>query len=153
MKNEFFIFFVGVYIEIITKFSDFVNSDDCIKWNHIKLIRLQPVFIQKKGLKLNKKQIFSSEKIRYSCMLTRSSERFFNSMPSADILNTCINILNYYALQTLLIIFVFGLVQVRSTRYFKMENNSAVTIALVFSDLRLIRILVFISRLINDLSK
>ena len=153
MKNEFFIFFVGVYIEIITKFSDFVNSDDCIKWNHIKLIRLQPVFIKKKGLKLNKKQIFSSEKIRYSCMLTRSSERFFNSMPSADILNTCINILNYYALQTLLIIFVFGLVQVRSTRYFKMENNSAVTIALVFSDLRLIRILVFISRLINDLSK
>ena len=89
-------------------------------------------------------------------ILSRSSERVFNSMHLTDILKACVNILDYYAVQTILIIFVSGLEQVRSTRCLcknQMENNTAVTVALGFSDLRLIRLLVFMSRLINDSSK
>ena len=45
-------FFLHFFFEILPKFSDFVNFDDCIEKITSKLIRLQPVFIKKKDLKL-----------------------------------------------------------------------------------------------------
>ena len=39
--------FFAVFYEILPKFSDFINSDDCIGKITSKSMRLQPVFIQK----------------------------------------------------------------------------------------------------------
>ena len=58
-------FFFAVFEEILPKFRDFVNSDDCIGKSTSKSIRLQPVLF-KKRLEINKKQIFSSEKLKNS---------------------------------------------------------------------------------------
>ena len=51
-------FFIAVFIEIPSKFSDFVNFNDCIGKIISKSIRLEPVFIQKKILKLIKIRFF-----------------------------------------------------------------------------------------------
>ena len=72
--------------ELLLKFSDFVNSDHCIGKITLNSIRLRPLFIPKKYIKLKKKQDFASEKIKNSgnyihdYMLTRSSERIFKLM-------------------------------------------------------------------------
>ena len=63
MKNVRFLF--KVFFKILPKFSYFVNSDYCIGKITSKCIRLQLVFIQKIFL-VNRKQIFSSEKMRNS---------------------------------------------------------------------------------------
>ena len=47
-------------------FSDFINSYDCIGKITSNSIRLQPVFIKKKMFEVDKKQTFSSEKMRNS---------------------------------------------------------------------------------------
>ena len=54
MKNVWF-FFV-VFEEILQKFRDFVNSDDCIGKSSSNSIRLQPVVFEKR-LESNKKKI------------------------------------------------------------------------------------------------
>ena len=59
------VFFIAVFIAILPKFSDFVNSDDCMGKITSKSIRLQRVFSQK-GFKVKIKQIFSSEKMKNS---------------------------------------------------------------------------------------
>ena len=49
LKNDkFFVVFAYIFLNTNTKFSDFVNSDDCIREITSKYIRLQPVFIKKK---------------------------------------------------------------------------------------------------------
>ena len=62
MKKSIFLSF---FFEPILKFSDFINSDDCIGKIAPKSIRLQPVCIKKK-CEVNKKQIVSREKMRDS---------------------------------------------------------------------------------------
>ena len=55
---------VPISSRILPKFNNFVNSDDCIGKITSKYIRLQPVFIQKTKIEVNKKQTFSNEKMR-----------------------------------------------------------------------------------------
>ena len=71
-KNQFLgekwkIFFVfAVLIILLPKFSDFINSDDCMGKITSKSVRLYPVFNQKKDINLIKIGIISSEKVRNS---------------------------------------------------------------------------------------
>ena len=51
---------------LLPKFSDFVNSDDYIGKNHIKIFQTMSSFYSKINLDLIKKGITSSEKIRNS---------------------------------------------------------------------------------------
>ena len=82
---KFFRFFLQFLFKLLPKFSDFINSDDCIVKITSKSIRIYPVFIQKR-LNLFKKGIIFSEKIKnssnyihiYMIMLTRCLERIFN---------------------------------------------------------------------------
>ena len=53
------------FSNILPKFSDFVNSEDCIGKITLEFIRPQPVSI-KKNIWSFKKQIFSIEKMRNS---------------------------------------------------------------------------------------
>ena len=67
---------------MLPKLKFFINSDECIGKNAYKSITS---FYLKKRLEVNKKQIFSSEKLRKSgncilIMFTRSSARIFNPM-------------------------------------------------------------------------
>ena len=55
MKN--FRFFFCRFFKILPKFSEFVNSDDCIEKITSKSMRLQPVYIKRK-FEVNKIQIF-----------------------------------------------------------------------------------------------
>ena len=50
------IFFWHFFFEILQKFRDFVNSDDCIGKSSSNSIRLQPVVFEKR-LESNKKKI------------------------------------------------------------------------------------------------
>ena len=52
------VLFTVFYCEILPMFSDFVNSDYWIRKNTSKSIRLLPVFIKKKDLKLIKTDVF-----------------------------------------------------------------------------------------------
>ena len=77
MIKMFLFFFL---LEILQKFNDLVNSDDCIGKITSKSIRLQQFFYRKKikDLKLIKNRFYSSEKmINSGELLTRSSERLF----------------------------------------------------------------------------
>ena len=58
----FTVIFAIFFLEILPKFSDFVNSYDNIGNIPSKSIRLQPIFILKKKLKLIKNKIFSIKK-------------------------------------------------------------------------------------------
>ena len=51
---KYFRFFLAVFFEIVPKFSDFVNSDDCIGNITPKSIRLQSVFFL--NIDVNKKK-------------------------------------------------------------------------------------------------
>ena len=42
------VFFCSFFLEILPKFSDFVNSDDYVSKKKSKFIKLQPVFFSKK---------------------------------------------------------------------------------------------------------
>ena len=64
MKNEQFQGFLPIVFEILPKFRDFLNFDDCIGKITSKSIRLQPVLIKKLRFEDDEKQIFSSEKMR-----------------------------------------------------------------------------------------
>ena len=66
-KIKNFRFVLHFFFDILSKLRDFVNSDDRIGKNQIRIyIRLQPVFIQGKDLKFIKKLIFlmKNEKFR-----------------------------------------------------------------------------------------
>ena len=52
----------AVFYELLPKFSDFVNSDECIRQITSQSISLRVLF--KKRFEVYEKQIFSSEKIR-----------------------------------------------------------------------------------------
>ena len=58
MKNVWF--FVAVYIKILPEFRNFINSDDFIGKNHIKIYQTTSSFYSKKDLKLS--YFFSNEK-------------------------------------------------------------------------------------------
>ena len=77
VKNKtIYLFCSSFFLKILRKFSDFVNSDDYIGKKHIKIYQTTIRFYSWKIFEVNKKQIFSSEKMRNfgNCMimLTRS---------------------------------------------------------------------------------
>ena len=61
---------------MLPKFSDFVNSDDCIGKKHLKVYQITTSLF-KKIFEVINKPIFSRKKADM-IMLTRSSERIFN---------------------------------------------------------------------------
>ena len=63
VKKNVVIFFAGFIFKLLSKLSDFINSDDWIGKITSKSVRLEPVFIRKKISKLIKKQIFACEKM------------------------------------------------------------------------------------------
>ena len=87
IQNIFFIFkntFLGeklsaifcIFLKLLPKCSDYINSVDCIWKITSKYIRLYPAFIKKKVLFLMKK--LEIQVIISIVILTRSSERVFN---------------------------------------------------------------------------
>ena len=58
-------FFLQFFFKLLPKFSDFVDSDDCIEIPH-QYISDYVQFLFKKIFELNKKGMISSEKIRNS---------------------------------------------------------------------------------------
>ena len=58
-------FFLHFFLELLPKFSDFINSDDC----NIRITSVSSFYL-KKDLNLIKKGIISSEKMMNSCNYT-----------------------------------------------------------------------------------
>ena len=56
-------FFLHLFFKLLRKFSDLINSDDCMGTITSKSIRIYPVSYSKTDLNLLKKGIISSEKI------------------------------------------------------------------------------------------
>ena len=83
---KFVRFFFVVFLEILPKFIDFVNSNDCIGKNHVKIYQTTISFYSKKYLKSMKNRLSLVKKMRnsgnfvFTIMLTRSSERILNPM-------------------------------------------------------------------------
>ena len=78
-------FFQLFFFELLPKFSDFVNSNDCIGKVTSKAIWLYPVFIKKKIIIIMKNRFFVVKKweiqvIISMILLTPSSKRIFNPM-------------------------------------------------------------------------
>ena len=61
-----YVFVLCSFLEILSRFSDFVNSDDCIRKNHIQIYQTTTSFYEKKNLKYIKNKFYSSEKLKNS---------------------------------------------------------------------------------------
>ena len=69
-------FFFAVYL-IFTKFSNFVNSDDCIRKNHPKIYQTTPVFIKKINLKSIKIRFFLVKKLEILAIVFMTAHSFY----------------------------------------------------------------------------
>ena len=65
------IIIIIIFIKLLLKLSDFINSDDCFGKITYKSIRQQPVFMKKKKLKFIKKQIFLLKKWEIQVVLRK----------------------------------------------------------------------------------
>ena len=85
---------MALFYRLLPKFSDFINSDDCIEKITSKSIRLQPDFIFK-ILKLIKKLIIFSEKMRNSSnCIYDCGHSFFGEDFQSNALYGCLILLN-----------------------------------------------------------
>ena len=78
------IFLQFFFFELLQKFNDFVNSDDCIGKITSKSISLYPIFIKKKDLKSIKNRFFLVKKLEIQVIIYdyaySFSETIFNPM-------------------------------------------------------------------------